>query len=116
METKPALKYLIVYRIDGTTLTPSSINNPASCTTNCIAYGPDPAHPNQFDLFNPLNGSNWPATATATPPYPERSACSTQADRVGITLVANYNFLTGLVGTSVTLTANAAAQLEPTYC
>jgi Flp pilus assembly protein TadG len=115
IESKPALVHMYVFRsaYNGTTWAPASVTTPGACSSNCIMYNPQAANSGQFDLYNTTG--TWPATA---PLYPERNACPpvVNTDRVGITIVASYRFLTGLIGTTITLTSTSAAQLEPTNC
>ncbi len=113
--SKPALVHMYVFRAayNGSTWAPSSVTTPGQCSSNCIMYSPQALNSGQFDLYHTTG--TWPATA---PLYPERNACPpvVNTDRVGITIVATYRFLTGLVGTTITLTSTSAAQLEPTNC
>jgi Flp pilus assembly protein TadG len=117
--SKVDLVNMFVFRssASGGTWSPSAVTSAAQCATDCIEYFPKASNNSQFNLISGSDGlapvGTWPANA---PTYSERQACIVNADRVGITIVARYHFLTGLFGTTVTLTSTSAAQLEPTNC
>ncbi len=114
IEELPELQDLYVFRSTASsptgpaTWSPSSVSSAAACTNDCIHYKPT-ADGKQFDLLSPVGGT-WPAGTN----FSERLACQFNADRIGITIVAKYHFLTGLIGTTVPLTSTNVAQLEPT--
>jgi Flp pilus assembly protein TadG len=116
VESKPQLINMYVFRstfnVGTGTWTPSSVTSAAQCGTDCIQYSPRATDRTQFDLYNTGSVGTWPAGTN----FSERSACTLNADRVGITIIADYRFLTGLVGSTVRLTSTSAAQLEPTNC
>jgi len=120
-EKTPELVNMFVFRsaYNGVTnsWSPSSVTTSGACTSDCIKYSPRTSNGGQFNLYKSGDGlapsGTWPATA---PLYADRSACQVNADRIGITIVAKYHFLSGMIGNTITLTSTSTAQLEPTNC
>jgi hypothetical protein len=114
----PQMKRMYVYRINGASgHSDGSGNNTqtgpsfmAGCGgSDCIFFDFDPA----TQQFSTSPNGTWPRD-----PIPShRNACSLQADRVGVTIQGEFQFLTGLVGSgSINLNETAVLQLEPTIC
>lgn len=105
----PKLTDLYVYQVDsaGNAVGYSGAFGPSSCSgSDCIHFSANAAH-NSYDLSS--IGGSWPKT--------DRDACSLNADRVGVTVQGQFQFLTGLVGSgNISLRETAVLQLEPTNC
>jgi Flp pilus assembly protein TadG len=125
-EKTPELVNMYVFRSAYNSATnswsPSSVSSGGACTSDCIQYSPRTSNGGQFNLYKSGDGlspnGTWPATA---PLYADRMACgpsgaAVNADRIGITIVAKYHFLSGMIGNTITLTSTSTAQLEPTNC
>jgi hypothetical protein len=55
-------------------------------------------------------------TGVGTFPMSSRNGCGANPDRVSVKLLGEYDFLSGVIGTSVNLNAQSTYQLEPTNC
>ena len=133
LSSVPQLTNLFVYRIDGGTHLPLSVTDKATCLAqkvphnpsdaSCIYFDVDPANAHQFDVTKPHG--TWPDDTNPGADY-DRLACpqdgslvygsASAADRIGVTITGKFHFLTGMIGTTVNLTASAANQLEPNGC
>ncbi len=101
----PELDDLYIYQVDANGRA-SGFSGSACTGGDCIHVTANASH-NAFDLGT-LSGS-WDKA--------DRNACELNADRVGVTVVGTFKFLTRLVGSgNVTLKETAVLQLEPTNC
>ena len=119
--SNPDLKYMYVYRMHfvGTGLPYASSlvsgfgDGKCGGNPDCIEYRFDPAT-KQFGAAVP--GTTWPAIPLTS----HRNACATATtnpDRVGVTVMGQFSFLSGLVGSGkVDMTATSILQIEPTAC
>ncbi len=82
---------------------PGAGNNFSSCGSNCIRYVWN-SSAKAFDTTNP-SGGGWPASS--------QQVCTQPFDELGVFLKMKHNFVTGLFGTSLTLTNHSVFRLEP---
>jgi hypothetical protein len=98
---KDAIDELWVYKANSTGLPGSATSwSSASCTTNCVKY----RWADASNRFIYVSGT-WNTSQV--------NACIGSADAVGVYLKATHRFITGLFGSSVTVSDNAVMQFEP---
>jgi hypothetical protein len=98
------MNWLYVYRVDSSGNQSGDANGcgPIDCMT--YEYNPS-ASPPQFEYVD----GTWPLA--------DRDSCSVTPDRVGVTVVGEFRFITGLFGPNgITLSPTSILQLEPTSC
>jgi hypothetical protein len=104
-----SIQYILVYKANAAGYPGADGNQtlPASCTgvPNCVRYTWRPAQ-NRFRYA----GGNWDSRTISAcfPGTPTKPL-----DSVGVAMVAEHKFLTGLFGASVTLSDRASLNFEP---
>jgi hypothetical protein len=103
---KDSIRYIMVYKANENGFPGSHTSMPglAGCTTECVAYRWYPAQ----DRFRYAQGS-WDSR--------QISACLNPAlgplDAVGVQVVVEHAFLSGIFGSSLTLSDHAVVKFEP---
>ncbi|MEZ5097701.1 MAG: pilus assembly protein [Nocardioides sp.] len=99
---KDQIQYILVYRANPQGYPLPSGNTSFTCAADCVKYTWD-AGLNKFRY----SGGSWVSTTI--------NACVNHADRqsVGVAMVAKHDFITGLIGSTVTLHERTVMQFEP---
>jgi Flp pilus assembly protein TadG len=92
---------LWVYKVDTTNSNGAPVGYPtfSDCQTACQKYT--------------WNGSSWDLTGGAGWAASDQNACSMPLDQLGVRLKVRHDLVTGLFGTSLTLTDRTIMRLEP---
>lgn len=103
----PEMEKVYVYRIENLGLSGTKDwgpTGPGACSAFCMEFAFNPGS-DEFNLA-PVSGT-WPVDF--------REACAPYPDRLGVLIDAEFNFLTGLVGSApIDMQASTVLQLEPT--
>lgn len=100
---KESIRYIMVYKANNSGYPGTLASMPTSCTgiPSCVTYVWRPSV-SQFKY----SGGAWPS-ATINACFP------TNVDSVGVNVVADHSFVTGLFGSTIALSERAVMRFEP---